>query len=175
MFIIGSGSSLWPSLSVASVGCFFDLQNFLKMHKFHFHAPIGLFVCRQGSLLIKPGSQNYIGLTAFNIMSHGISTIKPADRGCLYADEMKLIFHKRYTQANCVLGMDSTKTFVSMKTKQFHLHTLPRIFNNFLLVPKKRFSINSAYLDITTTLLSTVFSLVQNLWHKIIDHNKDSQ
>lgn len=151
------------------------LQNFLKRHKFHFHAPIGLFVCRQGSLLIKPGSQNYIGLTAFNIMSHGISTIKPADRGCLYADEMKLIFHKRYTQANCVLGMDSTKTFVSMKTKQFHLHTLLRIFNNFLLVPKKRFSINSAYLDITTTLLSAVFSLVQNLWHKIIDHNKDSQ
>lgn len=81
-------------------------------------SPVGeIPLVRQGSFLIKPGSENYLGISAYNTKSNNIYKIKPKDRGCLYHDEMKLKFHKRYTQANCML---ECKVSIAMGTLGCH-------------------------------------------------------
>ena len=56
-----------------------------------------------GSFVLKPGHENFLGISAINTVSKDIEKIGPEDKGCLYGHELKLKFHKTYTQSNCLL------------------------------------------------------------------------
>lgn len=70
-----------------------------------------------GSFLLRPGNQNYIGISALSTVSKGIADIHPKDKGCFYEHEMDLLAHKNYTQANCLLECQ-----ILWATKQLNCH-----------------------------------------------------
>ena len=56
------------------------------------------------SILLRPGHNNYVSLTATKITSEGIIDIEPKKRNCLSPeDEPEMTVHRIYTQANCML------------------------------------------------------------------------
>ncbi len=59
----------------------------------------------QKGFKIKSGHRNLVALSAIRIDADDtLRDIDPIDRGCLFGDETSsLVFHKRYSQANCFL------------------------------------------------------------------------
>jgi len=59
----------------------------------------------QKGFKIKSGHRNLVALSAIRIdADDSIRSIDPVERNCLFEDETSsLVFHKRYSQANCFL------------------------------------------------------------------------
>ena len=55
------------------------------------------------SVLIRPGHNNFVSMSATKIKSIDIESIKPLKRNCLFPGDMKMDYHNNYTQANCML------------------------------------------------------------------------
>ena len=90
------------------------------------------------SILLRPGHDNYVSLTATKITSEGIIDIEPKKRNCLSPeDEPEMKVHRIYTQANCMLECHhgyalSLVTFYKNISIQFRNDFLK--FCNFLYV-----------------------------------------
>ena len=58
----------------------------------------------QNSILIRPGYENLVTLSAKQVTSSEyISHVPIKKRNCLFPDEVEMEYHKNYTQNNCVL------------------------------------------------------------------------
>ena len=55
------------------------------------------------SVLLRPGHNNFVSMSATKIVSNGITDIEPERRNCYFHHEKKLAIHTKYTQANCML------------------------------------------------------------------------
>ena len=86
-------------LSEFSVGN--DFQGFVVMVAPKHDFPLTF----QRGVYVKPGHGNLISLSAMKINAdESIRSIKPKDRNCYFPDETQMItFHRRYSQANCLL------------------------------------------------------------------------
>ena len=74
------------------------------------------------SVLLRPGHNNYVSMSATKITSNdieGIKGIKPQLRNCYFSDEKKMNVHKNYTQANCML--ECQLTYAASKVKVCYL------------------------------------------------------
>ena len=59
---------------------------------------------KRNSFLLKPGRENYVSISAVNVISDKtIRSIDPQKRICYFYDEHPLELHKNYSQANCIL------------------------------------------------------------------------
>ena len=59
---------------------------------------------KRQSFLIESGKENYVSISAFDIISdESIRKIDPEQRNCYFFDEHPLDLHKNYSQANCIL------------------------------------------------------------------------
>ena len=57
------------------------------------------------SILLSPGHNNFVSMSAMHITSKvdDIKHIKPAVRNCSFPDEIEMMYHNSYSQANCIL------------------------------------------------------------------------
>ena len=55
------------------------------------------------SVLLRPGHNNFVSMSATKIVSSDIIDIEPERRNCYFHHEKKLAIHTKYTQANCML------------------------------------------------------------------------
>ena len=73
---------------------------------------------KRTSFLLKPGQENYVSLSAINVISdEAIRSIDPKKRYCYFHDENALKLHKNYSQANCILECTTDYARERMKSK----------------------------------------------------------
>ena len=60
------------------------------------------------SVLIRPGHNNFVSMSATKISSNNINDIEPEKRNCYFPWDRKMDVHKNYTQANCMLECQLT-------------------------------------------------------------------
>ena len=55
------------------------------------------------SVLLRPGHNNFVSMSATKITSNNIYDIEPPKRNCFFPADRKMDVHKYYSQANCML------------------------------------------------------------------------
>ena len=55
------------------------------------------------SILLRPGHDNLVSMTATKITSTDINDIKPSKRNCLFPGDKEMNMHSNYSQGNCIL------------------------------------------------------------------------
>ena len=60
------------------------------------------------SVLIRPGHNNFVSLSATKISSSNIDQIEPQKRNCFFPKDKAMNVHQNYTQANCMLECQLT-------------------------------------------------------------------
>ena len=54
------------------------------------------------SVLLRPGHNNFVSMSATKITSGNIQSIEPEKRNCFFSGERQMDIHNNYTQANCI-------------------------------------------------------------------------
>jgi hypothetical protein len=60
------------------------------------------------SVLIRPGHNNFVSMSATKISSNDINNIEPQKRNCFFPGDQTMDVHQNYTQANCMLECQLT-------------------------------------------------------------------
>ena len=71
----------------------------------------------RNTVLIRPGHNNLVSMGATKVSADSqIKGVDRAKRYCLFEDEMVMTFHKKYSQANCLMecGIDYAASAVSI-------------------------------------------------------------
>ena len=55
------------------------------------------------SILLRPGHNNLVSMTATKITSKDINDIEPLKRNCLFPGDKEMNVHNNYSQGNCIL------------------------------------------------------------------------
>ena len=86
------------------------------------------------SILLRPGDNNYVSLTATKITSEGIIDIEPKKRNCLSPeDEPEMKVHRIYTQANCMLECHHGYALSQVTFKKLFQSNLELMSHNFAI------------------------------------------
>ena len=60
------------------------------------------------SVLLRPGHNNFVSMSATKITSNDIKHIDPKHRKCYFSGDRNMTVHRNYTQANCMLECQLT-------------------------------------------------------------------
>ena len=70
------------------------------------------------SVLIRPGHNNFVSMSATKITSNDIKDIKPLKRNCLFPGDRMMNVHNNYSQSNCILECQFTYAFSQVQYEQ---------------------------------------------------------
>ena len=83
------------------------------------------------SILIKPGQNTLVSMSATKITSDDIGDIDPKLRNCLFPDDKEMVLHNNYSQANCIMECQLFSAFGKVKYKQISKSLFARRTKNF--------------------------------------------
>ena len=73
------------------------------------------------SVLLRPGHNNFVSMSATKINSNDISDIHPSKRNCFFPKDRNMTVHRNYTQANCILECQLTYGLSKVSIPYIHL------------------------------------------------------